>query len=311
MASFATKSGPGVHTPDRRAETTTVSAAELRRNFGLWQQRAFAEPILIARHGKANLVLSSARQFFGEGQDQDELSEAVQAAIAALPAHSQSAFIALDRDLRIVAANNLVEDGVRRPISDLIGRLWEDVFPNSVNSAVGIHLRLVLQTSETVRFESTSHDGLRHYDCSVFPHAHGVAALLTNRTVEHAAREEVARARSLAAAMGALGKLAHLTLNIRGVIETASPQFKVIAGLDPVDTVHKTRFSDLLRLSDRQAATDALESVLSEGRTLAFRATLLSANGDSRPVEIALAPIWRNAVTEGATAVLKLKTADR
>lgn len=37
---------------------TTVSAADVIRNFGLWQERALAGPITITHHGRARTVLS-------------------------------------------------------------------------------------------------------------------------------------------------------------------------------------------------------------------------------------------------------------
>lgn len=63
-------------------DAITVSAAELRRNFGVWQERAFSAPVVVARHGKPRLVLSSAERYFadnasGEPAPTDQISGAL------------------------------------------------------------------------------------------------------------------------------------------------------------------------------------------------------------------------------------------
>ena len=42
---------------------TTVTSAELQRAFGLYRDRALAEPVIITHHGRESLVLLSAAEF--------------------------------------------------------------------------------------------------------------------------------------------------------------------------------------------------------------------------------------------------------
>lgn len=42
---------------------TTVTCAELQRAFGVYRERALAEPVIITHHGRESLVLLSASEF--------------------------------------------------------------------------------------------------------------------------------------------------------------------------------------------------------------------------------------------------------
>ena len=42
---------------------TTVTSAELQQAFGLYRDRALAEPVIITHHGRESLVLLSAAEF--------------------------------------------------------------------------------------------------------------------------------------------------------------------------------------------------------------------------------------------------------
>ena len=47
----------------------TTTAADLNRNFGLWQDRAMSEPILVTHHGRPRSVLVSAEDYRRLGAD--------------------------------------------------------------------------------------------------------------------------------------------------------------------------------------------------------------------------------------------------
>ncbi|MBU1376677.1 MAG: PAS domain-containing protein [Alphaproteobacteria bacterium] len=284
----------------------TVSAADLRRNFGVWQERAFSAPVVVARHGKPRLVLTSAEHYFTNGAGKEEPLDLVQNAIAAIPEHSSEGLLVLDRDLRVLAVNRVFEDMVGRHAARLVGQCWEDLFPEATTSLVGDQFRHVLRTGASVQFETPSMmaDG-RQYALSVFPHEHGVAALIMNRTVETEMRQQIEEYRSLAASFGVVPDAAYVRINLRAFIESASPQFTRLMGFDPKARPHLI-FTDILRADARAEILERLDDVLSGGRPARFPTTMLTASGDAVDVKMALAPIWRGPAPEGAMAFFHL-----
>jgi prevent-host-death family protein len=81
-----------------------VSAGELQKNFGLYQDRALVEPIAVTRYGRESVVLLSAREFHRlkkldrEVLAVEELPEEVVEAIARAEVPEEHA--RLDEELR-------------------------------------------------------------------------------------------------------------------------------------------------------------------------------------------------------------------
>src|ERR1700761_426082 len=108
-----------VHIPSAINGAPLVSAAELRRNFGVWQERAMHTPVLVLRHGKPRLMLCSTEQFQAVAPDQ-----AVDDAVSGIPEHTSEGFIVLDRQLNILAVNHVFEDACGLHARQLVGGAW-------------------------------------------------------------------------------------------------------------------------------------------------------------------------------------------
>lgn len=296
----------------RLASSLTVSTAELRRNFGLWQERAFAAPVIVARHGRPRLVLSSAEQFFSQGVQTEKSTrpdDPLADVFSALPAHTSEALMILDRDMRILAVNSVFEDLVGRGAARLVGRLWLDQFPESASAPVTAHLRHVLLTGASVQFESPSAlvEG-RHYRFTAFPHALGVAALILNRTAETLMARELEEHRSLAAAIALAPIAGYLKINLRGLVHGASPQVEDLVGFR-LNADARLSLLQITAPGDRDPLLRALDEVLSGGESRRLSAALLTRDGDLVPVAMSLATVWRDHKPDGALAFFYLRTA--
>ena len=296
----------------RRSDSSlTVSAAELRRNFGLWQERAFAAPVIVARHGKPRLVLSSAERFFdaavttGSTGPGDPLADV----FAAIPAHSSEALMILDRDLRILAVNSVFEDMAGRGAARLVGRLWLEQFSEGASVAIAAHLRHVLRTGVSVQFESAAAlvEG-RHYRFTAFPHALGVAALIVNRTAETIMENELEEHRSLAATFALMPIAGYLKINLRGMVYGASPQVRDILGYNFNAEAHLS-FAQITAPQDRSALLLAADEVLSGGEPRRLSVSLLTKDGAQTPVAMSLGALWRDHKPDGATALFHVLAA--
>jgi len=284
----------------------TVSAADLRRNFGVWQERAFSMPVVVAKHGKPRLVLASAEHYASAGGGGLEGTNLVSNAIAAVPEHSSEALLVMDRDLRVLAVNRVFEDMAGRAGARLMGHSWRDVFPETAHLTIGEHFRHVLRTGASVQFEASAAmvEG-RHYAFSVFPHEHGIAALIANRTAEAEMRQQIEEYRSLAASFAVVPDAAYVRVNLRAFVEAASPQFANLMGFDPMARPHLP-FAELLAPDSRVEALERLDDVLSGGRPARFTIAMQNAAGDAVSVKMALAPIWRGSAPTGAMAFFHL-----
>ena len=287
----------------------TVSAADLRRNFGVWQERALSSPVVVARHGKARLVLSSADHYLSVGAGKTEPEDLVSGAVAAIPEHSSEALLILGRDLRVLAVNHVFEDLAGRPAARLLGHIWSELFPEVAASPIGEHFRHVLRTGASIQFETPSavSDG-RHYAFNVFPHEHGIAALIVNRSAEAEMRAQIEEYRSLSASFGVVSDAAYARVNLRAFIESASPQFPRITGFDPAAR-HHLPFTEILAAEARPEVLERLDEALSGGRPARFPTTILTAGGGTASVKMAFATIWRAAAPAGAMAFFHLAAA--
>jgi PAS domain-containing protein len=291
--------------------SVTVSAAELRRNFGAWQERAFAGPIVVIRHGKPRLVLSSAAQFFQASSPgpQANKESAVLSAYAGIPDHSTEALLVMNRELKVLAVNRVFEDLAGRHASNMIGRSGPELFAAGCEPVVSGHFRHALQTGMAVQFDMPSAlvEG-RHYAFSIFPHADGIAALIVNRTAEVALRDELEACRSLAAGFAMAADIGHARINLRGMIEDETPQFRRILAADPTAGL-PLPFTEMIVASQRRQTIEALDRVLMGGAATRLETTLETRDGgQTLPVVVVLAPIWRGPIVKGATLVIQPRT---
>jgi PAS domain S-box-containing protein len=293
------------HQPE---DCETVSAAELRRNFGVWQARAFAAPVVVARHGKPRLVLSSAERFFAPPSPEMTAgsSSLIEGAVAAIPEHSSEAFLVLDHHLRILAVNRVFEDLSGRSASTMIGRHWPELFPEAGQSIVAAHFRHTLRTGSAAQFETPSLivEG-RNYAFNVFPHQHGVAALIVNRTAEVALREQMEEYRSLVASFGVVPDAGYLRISPLGFIQSGSPQFCRLVAFDAAQD-RRVRFTDVLTPACADDALACLEMVLAGGEPVRFDVALRAVSGEDVAASLSLAPIWRGPVASGAMGFFHL-----
>lgn len=294
----------------RENPPTRVTAGEISRNFGQWQDTALSGPVIVTHHGRPRVVMVSAEHYAagalaeGEGFDHDSAVQAVESARASILGHMSEAFIALDSDLRITAVNSVFEDLKGIAAAQLVGAAWMDVFNAPSQTLTGEQFRRVLRTGETVEFESESavRKG-RCYAIRAFPYAGGVAALFVNRTEERELRGRVERISALEAALSTLPGLATARLNIRGVLTAMDADFLRLSGFSEAE-LRDCRLSDIVRPAERRPLGIAVERVLQGGEPTRLSATLLVKNGAERTVELALAPILRDGLPDGVMAVL-------
>lgn len=288
-----------------------VTAGEISRNFGQWQDVALSGPVIVTHHGRPRVVMISAEHYAAAGLaegpagfDNDSALQTAETARSAILGHLNEAFVALDPDLRITAVNAVFEDLKGASAAQLVGLAWTEVFSAPVQALIGEQFRRVLRTGETLEFESESTvQSGRCFGVRVFPYPGGVAALFVNRTEERDLRARLDRAAALETALSVLPGVATARLNIRGVLASMDADFLRLTGFSEAE-LRDCRLSDIVRPAERRALTQAVEHALQGDAPGRLPVTLLVKDGAERAVELALATVRRDGVPEGVLAVL-------
>jgi len=272
--------------------TTRASAAEVCRNFGLWQDRAMRGPVLVTNHGRPKTVLLSIESYEGRG---DTVAEAVGAAAMVVERIAQG-FVAFDDRLRLTSANRAACDQLGSSLAAMTGLTVAELFGGGPAAPIERLLMRVLVTGEARRAEVPGMIGDRALRIDAFAIGGGAALLFD--MVDGSVRNGVAERDALMSLIADAGA-ASARINLRGCLVDPDDAFAALCDL-PVGTGFR-RLADMVRAEDREEVGDMVERVLGAGETL--RRTVRLA-GDGRSVTLAIAPTRTAAhMIDGALAV--------
>ncbi|MBA2933208.1 type II toxin-antitoxin system Phd/YefM family antitoxin [Sphingomonas sp. CGMCC 1.13654] len=279
-----------------------VSAAEITRNFGMWQDRTAQGPLIVTHHGRPRCVLVSATAW-QQMASIEPVSDDERALIEhdLLAERIDSGFVALDGDLMIRGANALGAMMLGHARDTLVGLSFAEAMPVLADGPVGGQLRRTLRSGEDGRLIAPHGGGkLRVH---VFPWPDGVALTLRPAGEEDEADHAERTAVALREAIEAHGAIGTAQISMRGTIKTADAGFARMAGFTAGRLVG-VRATDLLALSARTKVSEAMEDVLSGKGARSVDSRLLVNGAEERPVHIAIAPIVEGYGTSGAVIVL-------
>ncbi|WP_419825700.1 type II toxin-antitoxin system prevent-host-death family antitoxin [Sphingomonas sp.] len=280
-----------------------VSAAEITRNFGMWQDRAGQGPLVVTHHGRPRCVLLSAESYraIAEGGALDEVGgEAARHGItyALLAERIDAGLVELDADLTITRANGVAGLLLRRAAEHLVGRAIAEAAPTLGTGFPGARIGRAARDGEEARFDCLMDDGTG-VSVHVFPWPGGAALLLRRAGAAEAAERAMAEAGARDAALAAHGGLGQMRLTVRGTIAEVDYAFAALAGFERA-RLTGVRAADLMALSARVALADAIERVLSGGGPEALDTRLLVNGGDERAVRVGIAPVPDGLAVGGA-----------
>lgn len=186
------------------------------------------------------------------------------------------------------------------PIAPLLDRL-------GVSIAI-LEIRRVLESGEEARFDlPLPGDDARRLRGHGYPWVNGVALSLTPY-YETQADIRQSEQQALEKARGGHRGLFVLRLSVRGTISMVDEKTVALLGL-PRERILQARFVDLLAISARAEARDAVEAVLSGAiEAAAFDSAILTNGGDERRVTVSLAPIANGFAIGGAMALFTAPT---
>ena len=292
---------------------TRVAATELSRNFGLWQDRAATQPILVTHHGRARVVLLSLQAYarLGDGPPPSSGEDAANPAarLDTILAQMEDGFVAIDQRFRVTDANAAAAMHLRRARDSLIGGGLAELFPEIAESLLAGHIRRALTGGQSATAEvRSSHYADVMLAFRVFPFPGGAGLMFRSIEDQRRANQLESRLGSLEQALGCHDVIGIGRIGLRGCFERVDTRLAALAGFIP-DRLVNARLADILALPDRVAASGAVEAVLNGAGTQSFASRLLVNGGDMRDVTISLSEIRESIAVEGATVVVAARTA--
>lgn len=304
------------HWPEKVMPNTvqleSVTSAEITRNFGHWQDRASRSPLMITYHGRPKFVLLSAdiwKDIGSRAVSKDVARGRDQHRFDLLTRHIEGGLLVLGADLVVTEASLQCAGILGLDTSEIVGKALADLPPPFDFAPAVPSLRSILRTGEEVHLEVPSNiDRDVHLRVKAFAWPEGVA-LIVNR-ISAAGDRAQSEAMALDKARNAHGMVAIVRLTMRGTVSSVDGALSSAIGL-PVEKMRGVRLTDMLAVSDRSAARDAIEEMLVGGirsGARAFDTRLLTSDGREAPARIAIAPLTQAYTIEGVLAIITLQS---
>lgn len=286
---------------DWRGGEQTVTASDLVRQFGVWQEAAGRAPVYILHRGRARLVLASvdlmAALCAPHRDDSARLAARERGLLDALPDPA----LIVDEDLRLAVVGRAARGyfGERAVEgADLAAILDADL----ASVVTGAARRVIAGgIGEDIELRSATHGG-RRLDLAIAPVPGGALLTGRDRSVEDERDTAVADEVAIRAALGAVPGLASAAVGLRGYL-TECGTLGALTGL-PADSLASVRFVALFDVTSRVAVGDALEATLATGEARAVTAHLLVNRGAPTPVHIAISPRRRGTAIVAALVIV-------
>lgn len=291
---WRTRSGDSVNEPS--AAGGAVTAAEIIRNFGFWQQRALVQPLTITHHGRARVMLISTEAYeqlqdAGKADDRDQEPDL-------LIENLKEGLVLHDSELRIAKMNRAAEAFFGANREDLAAFSSGDTKGTEHPSAMQGVLQRVLRSGEILDYEADS--GLpsgRRISLRSFPYRGGVATLFLNLTEQERLRQAAAEAEAARKVIAAMGKVGLGRVSIAGNLVAADEVFQRLAGL-PVPELLSVPLIAMVAEGDRARVRALYDAARLEGRTGGVVVNMGGVDAH-RKVNIAFAPVMRDVQIDG------------
>jgi PAS domain-containing protein len=288
---------------DPATQRHIVTASDLVRHFGEWQERASRAPVYILHRGRPRHVLTSIDVMNALCVPHDQPGDQEpQAYLQAMLDVTDEALIIADGSLHLVAASlparqllgqdSRTGTSIERLVAGPVAPLLRESARRVIDGGPAERLELMLQRHPQRRFDAT----ISSFD-------KGIALRLTDTSLADEVGSLRAMRRATDEALGAAGGLASATINLRGYLDTATPSLVTLTGLAPA-SLESVRLVSLVDIASRPTLGDAIERVVTGAGAMAVNVVLLVNRGPALPVRIGLAAIRHGAAVVGVAAMI-------
>lgn len=272
-----------------------VTASDLVRHFGLWQERAGREPVYVMHRGRPRFVLASV-----------EIMQALcsphvaDAGDAALPGIGVESLLDLTRDMILIVDRDLALVSASRPARGYFGdnarpgTMLDALFRTASATLVSEAVRRVIASGLAEEIEAGGPYTGRSIAVAIDPLGGGACLRISDMTIV----DDMATIRAAhiadVEAQAATGLVAIGRINLRGYLEPPFSQIGAMAGVDALSLVG-TRFVGLIDVGTRVAVGQALETAIDTRAATHIDALLLVCGATTKPVRIGFSPIGQGA----------------
>ena len=273
-----------------------VTASNLVRNFGEWQDRALGEPVYILHRGRPKLALASIEflsrltRSVGKGDEGDALIEAFDEPV-----------LIFDDEMRITRHNHAATRYFG--LSNGSSGFGQSTDRPLESAAIQLARRVATHRIAERIDAALAHDSERRVEVTGTPIGERVLLVVRDLSIREAHARSTALVEATAAAIDHQERLATARLNQRGHVAQPSLSLARMTGI-AADQLGTTRFSTLFAVQSRVAVGDATERVLRGGEAERIDGDLIVDGSKSRTVSLSLSAIVTRLGVEGAIAVV-------
>ena len=278
-----------------------VTASDLVRAFGIWQDRATRAPVYILHRGRPRLVLTSIEMMDAlcaphAGREPDAAAE-----LTSLLDGMREIVLLIDPAGKIIAASREAQRhfGASASAGSPVAGLGSDdgaLLATAVERVAGAGV------AEAMEIVSARRPG-RRLSLAIEPTAQGVAVFARDVTTAEALHDLTATREACGAAAAATGRVAEVSINLRGHCESPGAALAAMTGVSAA-ALATPRFVTLFDVASRVVLGEAIERTIAEGMPQAVDVELLVNRAPNRPVRVGLAPRRRGAAVEGVYGMI-------
>lgn len=267
----------------------SVTAAEIMRNFGYWQQKALLKPLAITHHGRARVMLISTESY-EDLTGQGEIAP-IGTHLDDLRANMAEGMTIIDRDFILRDVNNTALAWMGLSREQAVGQPLGGPGNWQINPLHRSMLSRVMRTGEalTYDFVSAGHEGHTLHVRS-FPYGDMVGSLYADVTeymnlhVAHRIRE------AAIAGLERLDVVGMAELDAESRIVSASAPFARMVGLGQGGLAGRA-FADLCRAEDCVAVAKAIAGTLRDQTVRLLEIGLIHPTAGVGRYRLSIAPL--------------------
>lgn len=285
--------------PPRPGVQQCVTASDLVRHFGIWQERAARAPVYVMHRGRPRLALTSldvmealcAPHSAGAG-DSTALSALLDAIDdVALIADQGGAIVASSRAARARFGEATRAGADAAALALTGGGFLSEAVARVVATGVAEQVEIIPARYPT-----------RRIGCMISPFPNGCLIRAHDLTAEEQLSTAYARASAVIGAVEAVGA-ATVRIGLRGYLLDPRASLARLIGVTR-DALETVRFVSLIDVSGRVAIGEAIEAVIGETTPKRIMASLLVRGADALPVVIGLTALRPAARVEEVIATI-------
>lgn len=286
-----------------------VTAAEITRNFGMWQDRTGQAPVIVTHHGRSRCILLSAVAYADLTRNPAPVDRETEQpfTMEVLMEEIDVAFLATDANLNIVDANTNATISLATGRNQLSGQPLATLCPDLVEGLAGIRLKRVLRTGERQRIRHAIRG--RIADIHIVPSPGGLAIAWRSAEEDEALQRSSMERDALRRLLSMDSRIGTIRLSPRATIAQPDPAFCAMCGIS-AERLAGARLADLMSRHARTALNDAIEQVFGSVGQAHLDGTLVANDGGEIPVHIAMTAIHEEFGTGGAMIMVQDRRAN-